>query len=89
MGANTSIYTKYSVMPTLMHDFPFTETLSRENQLDIALEVILWGGSGFVIELMAHMGLLAFVIGQIPNDELNEVEIYTVDPAFYTAASFI
>ena len=89
MGANTSIYTKNSIMPVMMHDFPFGEQLTSQNQLDLSLETVLWGLCGFLIETMTHVSLFASLSIPNPDKTLEGVGIYEVDPAFYTIASFV
>mgnify|MGYP000865312408 CR=1 FL=1 len=60
MGANQSPYTKDSSMFVFMRDYPWGRPLPKEaEELDIPLEVSLWGCLGGFLALFDKIGILA------------------------------
>ena len=90
MGANTSVYTKDSIIPIVMRDYAWNDPPTKEQlELDIPIELSLWGALAifmFVFKKIGAVGLYAgtdFKLSMLGNSDKNPNGIYLVDTTLY------
>ena len=93
MGANTSVYTRNSTIPSPMRDYPWSELpespTKEQLELDVPLELSLWGLLGIFMFCFVKIGVLGlyadtdFKLSMLGNNEENPNGIHKVDLTLY------